>query len=199
MSVPHKVCPACGQPAVISMQQCQRCGHVYRTAPAPSPPQPTVYSMPTQTKRRIPWAFAVPPIIILLALILVAFRPDPNPIAGTWVQETTPAFGMPGVREVLNLRANGTYIRTIDRGDSPHDYFESPPHQEYSGKWAITQKAPGVVGTSFEGSMLMSGTDDYIIRSSEFDRIPFAWALSEDRKRLRVVAPGGSHRDYIRR
>src|SRR2546421_5665060 len=27
----HKVCPKCGQPAVLTMQTCQRCGHGYRT------------------------------------------------------------------------------------------------------------------------------------------------------------------------
>ena len=29
----YKKCPRCAQPAVMEMQQCQRCGHVYRTVP----------------------------------------------------------------------------------------------------------------------------------------------------------------------
>src|SRR5689334_15491083 len=38
MAQPHKTCPKCGQPAVLTMKQCGRCGHTYRTdfAAAPS-------------------------------------------------------------------------------------------------------------------------------------------------------------------
>jgi hypothetical protein len=40
----HKICPVCGQPAVLSMSACGRCGHVYRTvfSPAGQPMQTMV-------------------------------------------------------------------------------------------------------------------------------------------------------------
>ena len=34
MTAPHKICPQCGQPAVLEMTQCRRCGFAY----APLPP-----------------------------------------------------------------------------------------------------------------------------------------------------------------
>ncbi len=33
MNQPYKVCPHCGQPAVLAMPQCRRCGFVYPTVP----------------------------------------------------------------------------------------------------------------------------------------------------------------------
>lgn len=34
--MPHKTCPHCGQPAVVSMPQCRRCGFVFPSAPPAS-------------------------------------------------------------------------------------------------------------------------------------------------------------------
>lgn len=46
MNTPYKVCPNCGQPAVVSMPTCQRCGHQYRTQVASSEPTQYVLSKP---------------------------------------------------------------------------------------------------------------------------------------------------------
>lgn len=35
MTQPYKICPACGQPAVLSMPVCRRCGRPYVPPPAP--------------------------------------------------------------------------------------------------------------------------------------------------------------------
>jgi hypothetical protein len=38
MTQPYKVCPRCGQPAVLQMPQCRRCGLPYPAQPAAAPP-----------------------------------------------------------------------------------------------------------------------------------------------------------------
>ena len=47
MTQPYKVCPKCQQPAVMTMQACGRCGHVYRSA---APPDRTLFVSPAPTK-----------------------------------------------------------------------------------------------------------------------------------------------------
>lgn len=43
MTMPHKNCPQCGQPAVLAMAQCRRCGFLFASAP------PFAASRPTQS------------------------------------------------------------------------------------------------------------------------------------------------------
>ncbi len=48
MTMPHKICPQCGQPAVLEIAQCRRCGFVYAPMPAATPPAftPSAREMP---------------------------------------------------------------------------------------------------------------------------------------------------------
>jgi hypothetical protein len=69
MTMPHKICPQCGQPAVLAMMQCQRCGFVYGSGTSASqsgfPPSPHSREIPRaqqpalQPRRRGPLALLV--------------------------------------------------------------------------------------------------------------------------------------------
>lgn len=57
MTMPHKICPQCGQPAVLEMAQCRRCGFAYMQAPSVGSP----YVPGTQRDRERPYAPQQPP------------------------------------------------------------------------------------------------------------------------------------------
>jgi|SRR5579871_1184013 len=68
---PHKFCPQCGQPTVLQMPQCARCGHLYHTPPsAPHPsPIPTQAQQLISTQSRglpLPWVLVIPLILLLV-------------------------------------------------------------------------------------------------------------------------------------
>lgn len=53
MTMPHKICPQCGQPAVLAMTQCRRCGFVYvPIAPVASGASPTPRPMELPSAQR---------------------------------------------------------------------------------------------------------------------------------------------------
>ncbi len=62
---PYKVCPACGQPAVLEIQRCRRCGLAYPPAPAPAAPG---YYRPSRPSA---WPWVVAAAGGLMALLLV--------------------------------------------------------------------------------------------------------------------------------
>lgn len=69
MTMPHKTCPHCGQPAVAAMQQCRRCGYVYAPPVGPfSPPAAQAVETPRahQATRQVSRSAA--PLLLLLAL-----------------------------------------------------------------------------------------------------------------------------------
>src|SRR5437588_8920507 len=53
MSIPHKICQNCGQPAVLDMPACRRCGQVFPSQPAPPPLSPPKIQLPTQENPEI--------------------------------------------------------------------------------------------------------------------------------------------------
>ena len=69
MTMPHKTCPHCGQPAVAAMPQCRRCGFVY-APPVGLISSPVAQAVETshahQTSRQGPRRAA--PLLLLLAL-----------------------------------------------------------------------------------------------------------------------------------
>src|SRR2546425_820857 len=66
MIEPYKQCPYCGQPAVLSMPRCGRCG-------APYPPLPTE-SAPQRRSGPIIALLALCSLVALIALIVFAFQ-----------------------------------------------------------------------------------------------------------------------------
>lgn len=75
MTMPHKICPQCGQPAVVAMTQCRRCGGAFSAVPPagsadPTAPRPTeaprAQQAALQRRRRIA------PLMLSAALVLGA-------------------------------------------------------------------------------------------------------------------------------
>ncbi len=72
---PHKVCPHCGQPAVLEMPQCRRCGIVYLPSAA-QPPPPFGRPLSAASQREVRPVSNAPrkpaAIAALLAILLLA-------------------------------------------------------------------------------------------------------------------------------
>jgi hypothetical protein len=72
MTMPHKTCPQCGQPAVLAMTQCRRCGFVYDTgasaAPPPFPPPSSPETPRVQTAAPRRSSFGPLALLIVLGL-----------------------------------------------------------------------------------------------------------------------------------
>lgn len=63
---PYKVCPACGQRAVVTMVVCGRCGYVYR--PPQGAEQVPVPESPPPTAERTKWPLTVGLLLLVLLL-----------------------------------------------------------------------------------------------------------------------------------
>ncbi len=73
MTMPHKICPRCGQPAVLAMTQCRRCGCVYTPGPpaaSVSPAAPNSGEMPRAQRTARQRSSAAMLIVLVLGLFL---------------------------------------------------------------------------------------------------------------------------------
>src|SRR5260221_6436140 len=87
---PHKICPHCGQPAVLAMQVCQRCG-------APYPVVPYMDQRPSSPTSRTP-------LLVLLAcgvlaiVLLGAYFLQPPPAILSLASSNDPGATPPPAR-----------------------------------------------------------------------------------------------------
>lgn len=73
MNQPHKVCPQCGQPAVLEMPQCRRCGYSYPVLSVPSPfSQPAMTKEPSHKRRALTGVLCV--MALLVGVLAVGIR-----------------------------------------------------------------------------------------------------------------------------
>ena len=76
MTQPYKRCPQCGQPAVIEMPQCRRCGHSY-FQPMPTAPldvYPRIGPVPARMSRAVlTAAILVVTVLVVGAMVLTFF------------------------------------------------------------------------------------------------------------------------------
>ncbi len=71
MTMSHKTCPQCGQPAVLTMPQCQRCGFVYgpgTSAPSSSLPTPLSRERPRTQQAALQPRSILGPLLLFVAL-----------------------------------------------------------------------------------------------------------------------------------
>ena len=71
MTMPHKSCPRCGQPAVLTMAQCQRCGFAYASTPSSAPIRthgPAAMEMPDAQRHRQQHRRNAGPVVLLIAV-----------------------------------------------------------------------------------------------------------------------------------
>jgi rubredoxin len=77
MTMPHKICPHCGQPAVLAMTQCRRCGFVYGSdtpaAPAGSAADPNAREIPRARQAAPQRKSSLGPLALLIVLGIGVF------------------------------------------------------------------------------------------------------------------------------
>lgn len=171
MSVPYKVCPKCGQRAVLSMQACGRCGYSY-----------------VRRRSLVMLGSGVAAAILLAGFfVFAALRFTTNPLTGAWRSK----FG-----KTLTLYANGTYTER-----SRHSLEWDGPPQDYihKGRWKLLSKGPSPLTNGLSGTLIMDAHDP-MIRTSEFDIVTYTWMLSEDGGSLRLIqmTRPDSPEDYMR-
>src|SRR5262245_23140458 len=91
MNTQYKVCPRWQQPATLTMQVCQRCGHQYRTQFAPADPTQVIpyHLPPNTTPRKIHKPLLLVVAVALLVVIIGGFALKrilhPYPFIGEWI------------------------------------------------------------------------------------------------------------------
>lgn len=124
----YKTCPVCGQPAVLSMPACGRCGTPYPPlpyasdpAPPPLPPVANAFPPPSQSgaKNRIPGLVIIGILLaLLLGAILISGRRAPQaPVAedagGSLVQSSGPFHERPSPIETPTITINSTVPEAV--------------------------------------------------------------------------------------
>jgi hypothetical protein len=124
MMLPHKVCPRCGQPAVLEMPRCRRCGHAYPAAGV----EPTMtFARPLSEasrrelerarvpKRRSP-APLIATVLALLALGATAWlMRSVKPAAAPLASRTGPPTAAPPMRDPMA----GMFVEREGRTEMP--------------------------------------------------------------------------------
>ena len=124
----YKTCPVCGQPAVLSMPACGRCGTPYPRLPSassstPPPLLPGANTFPTPsqsgTKNRVPGLGIIGVLLaLLLGAILISERRAPQtPVAedarGSLVQSSGPFHERPSPIETPTITISSTVPDTV--------------------------------------------------------------------------------------
>lgn len=114
----YKTCPRCGQNAVMDMQQCQRCGHVFRQAgyqPIPYTPQ----SAPSPLRHALPLALLA--ILVVAGLVFIGFgasRSSQRPFVGIWYEAET--------HRTYTFNGDGSGLLALQSGESyPFTWYNS--------------------------------------------------------------------------
>ena len=128
MTMPHKICPQCGQPAVPSMTRCRRCGGAFPSAgsagptAARTPETPRAHQATQQRQRRI-GPLTLPAAVGLGALLLCGAAFVLN---RTYLQSERFAAGVSAGGSPLNAAP-------ADTAASPHKlsfFVETPSAEE---------------------------------------------------------------------